>query len=151
MKRFRFRFETLLRLREAARDEAQLRLADALKAVHILEERILAVTEERQQAKGARAARLLGAISTEQLLAEGRYDVQLDFQVRELKSQLQQIEQEVERRRQRLTLAEQECRKFERLKELANERYTQEQLGKLQAELDELGAQRSFRIAREVE
>jgi flagellar export protein FliJ len=151
MKRFRFRFETLLRLREAARDEAQLRLADALKAVSILEERIAAVVEERQQAKGARAARMLGSISAEQLLAEGRYDVQLDFQARELKSQLQQIDQEVDRRRQRLTLAEQECRKFERLKELANEKYTQDQLDKLQAELDELGAQRSFRIAREVE
>ncbi len=151
MKRFRYRFDSILKVREMARDEARLKVADALKALAILDERVQSLKSEQTELKTQIFQNLTGAISVDNLLEQGRYDLQIDLQRRELETQKLQIEQEVERRRGRLALAEQECRKFERLKEIAQENYTRQEWERLQAELDELGSQRHHRMLRELE
>lgn len=142
-KRFKYRFEALRRLHELARDEAFRRLAEAQQAGQVLRDRLAELEQQRQGVRQSTAGQIVGQISLDALLDQGRYDVHLELQQREIRQQLGQIEEEIERRAQRVTLAEQEYRKFEKLKEHALEDYGQAQLRDQQAQLDEIASQRA--------
>lgn len=145
MARFRYRFESLKRIHETVRDEARKRLAEARRALEIIDQRIADTDVEKQALREQRKALLTGTLSVDYLLDQGRYDLQIDVNRRDLQDQRQQIDEEVERRQQRLILAEQECRKFEKLEEIARSEFQAELLRREQAELDELAGQRSLR------
>ena len=145
MSRFVFRFEAILRLRYNERDAARLYVAEAQQALEIMNQRIEAVQQSRGQLRGQVTEALVGRVTVEQLLSRGRYDLQLDAEQRELEIQRGQIQAEVDRRQQRLTIAEQECRKLERLREINAERYQTEQLKHQQAALDEIAMLRAAR------
>lgn len=145
MARFVFRFEAILQLRNNERDAARLYVADAQRALDIMDERIEAVQRTRAAIRDEANRALVGRVTVDQLLSRGRYDLQLDAEQRELVLQRGQIHLEVERRRQRLTIAEQECRKLERLREIMAERYEAEQLRVQQHALDEMATLRAAR------
>jgi flagellar FliJ protein len=142
MKRFQFRFKTILRVRENSRDEAQRRVAEAQQAYDLLAERLEKMRTDQKRVRSERSQQLIGSLSVAGLLDHGRYDLQVEAEVRELSGQMKQIFEEIERRRQRLSLAEQEYRKFLKLEELAQERFEQQQLQIRQHELDEIASQR---------
>ena len=142
MKRFQFRFDAIRRLADQGRDEARLRLAEAQKALGIIDQRINEIAEQQDSLRSEVTGSLVGQISVDALLHRGRYGMQIEIEHRDLLDQRKQIEAEIDRRRGRLTLAEQECRKFERLKEIALEQHAQEQLKYEQAELDEMASHR---------
>src|SRR5262245_10867152 len=115
---FRFRLETLLRLRLAERDQRRTDLAKALRAEEMLrgEERTL----EGQQIEAAARSRQLkspGAANVDALLETHRYEVVLAAQRRQLKQQFAQVEAETERRRQALVEADRQLRVLEKLRE----------------------------------
>lgn len=147
MDRFTFRFEAVLRLRENERDACRARVVEAQRALDIMDQQIGTVDRSRGDLRSEVQGALVGRVSVEQLLSRGRYDLQLDAERRELVSQRGQIQAEVERRQQRLTVAEQECRKLERLREIATERHQTEQLKRQQAALDEMATLRAARTS----
>jgi flagellar FliJ protein len=118
MNMFRFRLETLLRLRLAERDQRRTELAKALRAEELLrgEERTL---EGRQIEAAARSRQLKspGAANVDALLETHRYEVVLTAQRRQLKQQIAQVEAETERRRQAVVEADRQLRVLEKLRE----------------------------------
>src|SRR5205085_10922129 len=98
---FRFRLESLLRLRLAERDQRRAELVNALRAEELLrgDEQSL----RNQQASVAARSRELkspGAADVDALLQSHRYEVVLAVQRRQLEQQIVQVQQETERRRQ---------------------------------------------------
>ena len=142
MSRFKFRFDAIMRIRETARDDARKRVAEAEQAYQVLEGQVKDLDLSRQRLQSQRSQKLTGQISVASLLDHGRYDLQIEADRQTLQTQMGQIWEEIERRRQRLAIAEQEYRKFEKLKELALEKHTDSELRRWQGELDEMASQR---------
>jgi flagellar FliJ protein len=118
MSRFRFRLTTLLRLREAARDEKRAQLAEAYRAVQILEERIQEADAELAAAQAAaQAAVKIGAVDIDLMVNAHRYQLILKSQRKAIDGQLAQVMQEVERRRLALVEADRQVRVLEKLRE----------------------------------
>lgn len=149
MARFEFRFASIQRLHEQLRDEARRELAKAQQAVEMLDQRARELAGQRAELRERNVAQLQGAISVDALLDTGRYDAQLQAQQKQLSEQRVKILEEVERRRDRLVHAERECRKFEKLKELAWQRHQVEERRREQAELDEIASRRGRNLFQE--
>ena len=115
---FRFRLETLLRLRLAERDQRRAELAKALRAEELLhgEERALA-GQQAQAVDHARRLKSPGAANMDALLETHRYEIVLAAQRRQLKQQIAQVEAETERRRQALVEADRQLRVLEMLRD----------------------------------
>lgn len=142
MSRLKFRFESIMRIRETARDDARKRVAEAQQAYDVLEGQLKDLDLSRQRLQSQRNQKLTGQLSVASLLDQGRYDLQIEADRQTLQGQMTQIFEEIDRRRQRLAVAEQEYRKFEKLKELAVEEHTESELRRWQGELDEMASQR---------
>ena len=118
MARFRFRLQTLRRLREIHRDEQRGRLAAAFEA-----ERILAGQREGVAAEAValsntqRQLMQQGVLDVNQLLSVQRYQLSLEAQARTLAEQAAKLNEEVERRRQSLVEADREVRVLDKLEE----------------------------------
>lgn len=143
MPRYRFRLQTLRRLREMARDELQSQLATAYEA-----ERILA---EQQTALGAEAAALVAAqrqamqqspLDVNRLLESQRYQLSLQAQSRVLAEQAEKLAVEVERRRAAVIEAEREVRVLDKLEARQRAHHAQGQLRAETKLLDEMASVR---------
>jgi flagellar FliJ protein len=145
MATYHFRLATLLRLREADRDERRAQLADAQQAEAIVAERIGEMDREigaiRQLGQLAAAP---GKVDVDQLLDMQRYEIQLKIERAATEDQRQKIAQEVERRLERAIAADREVRILERLREtqLAKHRSEEEKVD--QKRFDELAGQLAF-------
>ena len=118
MTQFRFRLESLLKLRMAERDRRREELANAYRADQVLQQRQASVNEEivdtRRQSKVCAAP---GTIHVDRLLSTHRYELILHAQLQQLHRQRQVIATEIERRRQALVEADRELRILEKLRE----------------------------------
>jgi flagellar FliJ protein len=115
---FRFRLETLLRLRMAERDQRRADLAKALRAEAMLQDEARKLEGEQQSlTEQARSLKAPGAANVEALLATHRYERLLAVQERQLAAQLAQVSAETERRRLVLVEADREVRVLEKLRE----------------------------------
>ena len=118
MAHFNFRLETLLRIRTAARDERRSQLSEAYKAEQVLLQQEAQIIEEKQQTK-QRAEQISqpGTVDVDLLLNVHRYELLLEAQHQKLRQQKQQVDEEIERRRQVLVEADREVRILEKLRE----------------------------------
>ena len=137
MKRFRFRLQRVLRLRERAEQQARLGFAEALNRLHALEARRADVCTaksfaESEAASAAKSASLAAA-----------YARNLELEERKLCLEISRVSVEVERLREFWIQRRSELRQLERLKELRFEEHREESARKEQAELEELAALRS--------
>jgi flagellar export protein FliJ len=114
---FRFRLQSIVRLRERDRDEAADALRQALQAKQILENQVSEIQIERSQQDALRMVATNGAIDLQKLINAQRYQIYLDSQVAELQGQISLIEQECQRRRGKLVKCEQAVRSLEKLEE----------------------------------
>lgn len=116
MSKFKFRLETLKRLREAHRSERLVELAEALRAEEILAENsaqlAAEISELREQQRSAMVGRYL---DVNRLLEAQRYELLLKARKQELSKQSILLEAEIERRRQALIEADREMRILEQL------------------------------------
>ena len=97
---FKFRLATLLRMREAVRDERRTALAEAYEADRILAERIEEMQQRHRALYDRRAeAAGPGAVKVDQLLDAGRYEFVLQAEQKTVASQRQQLSEEIEKRR----------------------------------------------------
>ena len=118
MATFKFRLQTLMRLRIAERDERRAKLSEAYRAEQILRGRVAEVVDEIQALKqAARGAVSPGEIQVDSLLQTHRYEIVLLAQKQQLEQQVAQIVEEVERRRLALVEADRQVRVLEKLRD----------------------------------
>jgi flagellar FliJ protein len=126
MARFKFRMATLLKLREAARDERRTELAQAYRADDVLGKNLEQVkTELIALEDRCRKAAGPGAIDIDRLIEAQRYEIILKVQQRSLNEQRGKLAAEIERRRVALLAANREVRILEKLREHQIEQHNQ--------------------------
>jgi flagellar protein FliJ len=142
MTAFKFRLETLLRLRVAERDQRRNDLAKALRAEEMLRAEDQALAQKQAAtAEESRRLKLPGSADVDALLQTHRFELALTTQRRTLASQIVQVQAEAERRRLALVEADRQVRVLEKLRErqAAAHRREAERLDVKQ--FDELAAQ----------
>ncbi|WP_145087849.1 flagellar export protein FliJ [Anatilimnocola aggregata] len=151
MQAFRFRLQTVLRLRIAARDERRTELGRALRAAEVLREqqaKLAAEAIENQEQTRQMMLRHTAAqqgVSVDGLLNAHRHSLVLKAQGIQLAQQQQQVAAEIAKRQSALVEADRDVRVLEKLQE---RRYTEHELASLaleQRELDEIALVRAFR------
>jgi flagellar export protein FliJ len=135
---FRFRLATLLRLREADRDERRSHLADAQRAEDIVRARIAEIDGESSRLRGE-SARLSrpGRVNIDELMEINRFELLLAAERQGAVQQQKLVAEEVERRRLALVAADREVRVLERLRETGQERHQQEADRQERKQMDE--------------
>jgi flagellar FliJ protein len=132
---------TLLRIREATRDEQRNRLAEALRAEEVLRQRLDELASELRDLNGQyRHAKQTGTLDVDRLIDAQRYELVLLAQEQVLRQQARTLAQEVDRRRQALMAADQEVRVLEKLRETQAERHRADDERREGKQLDEVAA-----------
>ena len=118
MAKYKFRLETLQKVREAQRDLQRASLAEAFRAEQVLaENQAQLVAEERELRELQRSATDGKYLDVNRLLEAQRYELLLKAQGEELAKQAILLAAEAERRRQTLVEADREVRVLELLDE----------------------------------
>jgi flagellar FliJ protein len=124
MAKFNFRLATLLKLREATRDDRRQQLAKAFEAEEILLRQALEV-DENLAALHAHARKIAGPgkVNADSLLEAQRFELALRAHRQQLGQQQELVRAEIEQRRAALVEANREAQILERLRERQHERY----------------------------
>jgi flagellar FliJ protein len=118
MAKYKFRLNTLQRVREAHRDQQRGALAEAFRAEQVLaENRAELVLEEQSLRELQRSATAGQYLDVNRLLEAQRYELLLKAQSQELAKQAILLAVETERRRQTLVEADREVRVLDLLDE----------------------------------
>ena len=145
MSAYRFRLETLLRLRENVRDECRQQLATAQRAEEILANRITDLNNNLiDLQRTTHIARQPGVVNVDRLLDAGRYEFALKAQRQAADEQRQAVQAEVERRRQSLVESDREVKTLEKLRAQQTARHRQEENRRETKQLDATSIQRAF-------
>jgi flagellar export protein FliJ len=143
MARFKFRLQTLRRIREIHRDEQRGRLATAFEAERILQgQRDALASEAAEHLESQRRAMREGALDVNWMLTTQRYQLALEAQAKVLSEQAAKLAEEVERRRVAVVEADCEVRVLDKLEERQRK---QHQIAAIRAEtklLDEVASVR---------
>ena len=116
MAKYKFRLNTLQKVREAHRDQQRGSLAEAFRAEQVLaENRAQLTVEERELRELQRSASQGQYLDVNRLLEAQRYELLLKAQSQELTKQAVLLAAETERRRQTLVEADREVRVLELL------------------------------------
>jgi flagellar protein FliJ len=152
MGKFKFRMATLLKIREATRDERQAELAEAYRADDILLGRL---EQLRGEMNGilmrCREAVGPGAVNIDLLIESQRYEVTLRVYEKQALEQRKLLAAEIERRRETLLAANREVRVLEKLREHQIERHREEENRRDIKRLDEVAGQRAAAAMAEAE
>jgi flagellar protein FliJ len=122
MKKFQFRLDSLVRLREAVRDERRSQLAEALRIQASLEGEMQQLRARLDEARQMHTAPQ-GAVDIDRLLVAERYEMVLLLEKHNLEQQQVSTNAEVEKRRQALVWADQDVRVLEKLRETQFQRW----------------------------
>jgi len=117
-----FKLATVMRLREAARDERRWELAQALHARQVLLQRAEGLSEELSELRASDRAAAEGRVDVDALVDCQRYEAVLRADIALLGQQGVAVEEEIERRRLALVEADRQVQVMETLKEQATER-----------------------------
>lgn len=143
MARYKFRLETLQRVREARRNEQRASLAEAYQAEQVLAERQAELAAENRALRDLRQAATTGRYTdVNRLLEVQRYGLLLKAQEQELAKQKILLTAETERRRQLLVEADREVRVLELLDERHQQAFNLEQQRRETKTLDEIATNR---------
>lgn len=115
---FRFRLETLLRMRIAERDQRRSDLAKALRAEELLRTQAQQLAAEQSDlALESRRQKSPGTANVDRLLQTHRYEVVLTARARQLSAKIADVALETQRRRDTLVEADRQVRILEKLRE----------------------------------
>jgi flagellar export protein FliJ len=143
MAKYKFRLETLQRVREARRDEQRQSLADAFRAEQILAESRAELVIETEALRELQRAALNGKyLNVNQLLEAQRYELLLKGRSQELTKQAIMLAAESERRRQLLVESDREVRVLEKLDDQHQAEFHKEQQRLETKLLDDIATQR---------
>ena len=147
MAKFKFRLVTLLKLREAARDERRSQLAEAYRVDDVLNERLEEIARQLSGLKDhCRKVIGPGTIDVDQLVEAQQFELALASQRTRLDRQRRTVAEEIERRRQTLVEANRDVRVLEKLREKQAGRHRQEEDRRETKVLDEVAGRQ---VARE--
>jgi len=146
MAKFRFRLETLLRLRIAERDQRRAELTEILAAEYRLREQQTEIGEEIEVTyEMGRADVREGRIDIDRLTAAQRQVAHFTRLLAEKHQLMEQLQPHIQKRREALVEADHEVRILEKLKEKQTERH-QQNLDTMDSKLmDEIAQQRFAR------
>lgn len=149
MAKFSFRLQKVLKVREATRRQRRADLAEALHAERILTGQAQQLLREKdglrrstQQAAGT------GEIDVARLLSMQRYEFVLKNQLRELGLRQQQLQTEIERRRDRLLEADREVRVLEKLRDRQETQFMEDEQRRETLQMDEVAQLQQQRMQR---
>jgi flagellar FliJ protein len=109
---------TMLRLREAERDEKRLRLAEAQRAEDVVTGRITEIDAELLDLRTSAARRSRpGPVDVDALMELQRFELLLKAERQSSEEQKRLVAAEVERRRETLVAADREVRTLEKLRD----------------------------------
>ena len=138
MANYHSKLESLHKVRVAARQAQQRRVADALRAQAALEEQVASLQYEVEAATQRHRDFRTGVIDVHQLMDIERYEAALKKQGDSLQQQITLVSTELERRYQDLSAAEQQVRVVEKLDERRRRAFEQAERRREQRELDEV-------------
>lgn len=143
MSKYRFRLETLEKLRIAERDERRAALADGYRAEQILDERRAALANEAAALRESQRAALASPyMDINQLVEAQRYDAVLHAQEILLRDQGHRLAVEIERRRLAVVEADRAVRALEKLDQRRRTEHRQHQQRAEYRQLDEIASTR---------
>jgi flagellar FliJ protein len=139
MKKFVFRLATLLKLRALERDQRRGDLADAQRALTMIDERLDELERDMQSARQAiRRAANVGEVMVDALLDNQRYELMLMAEKKGVDAQRQQVALEVERRRGVLVEADRQVKTLEKLREHQFDKFREAVMAREVKQLDEV-------------
>jgi flagellar FliJ protein len=148
MAKYRFRLETLQKVREAHRDQQRASLAEAFRAEQVLAENGAQLAAEELEVRELKRSATGGQyLDVNRLLEAQRYELLLKAQSQELAKQALLLAAETERRRQVLVEADREVRALELLDERHQRAHAIEEQRAETKRLDEAATQK-WRLGR---
>jgi flagellar FliJ protein len=139
MKKFVFRLATLLKLREADRDQRRSELADAQRALTMIDERITELHNEMESARQAvRQSAGVGHVAVDMLLDNQRYELMLMAEKKSIDTQRAQVADEADRRREVVVEADRSVKTLEKLRDREQRRHREEAERRDAKQLDEI-------------
>jgi flagellar export protein FliJ len=146
MPKYKFRLETLRKLRQLRRDERRVALAEAFQAGELLDERQAELAAEQTELRALQRSATNGEfVDVNRLLEAQRYEVVLKAHNQEIANQRALLETETERRRQALVEAERDVRALDLLDERRRGEHRRQAHRAEHKQLDEVAAQRHVR------
>lgn len=144
--KFKFRLATLLRIREATRDQRRGALAEAYRVDELLRGQLEQNENELEQLK-SHCRRVVGPgeVNVDRLAEAQRYELTLRRQEAHILRQREAVAHEIERRRQALIEADREVRVLEKLREKQAESHRREEEYREAKRLDEVAQQQTMR------
>jgi flagellar export protein FliJ len=141
MARYQFRLKTVLKLREARRDQSRATLAQAFHAGDILAQNQRGLAAEQSELRGLRrAAASERYLDVNRLIEAQQYELVLRAREQELARQEQLLEIETERRRLALVEAERDVRVMQMLDNRQRTAHARKQRRAETRQLDEFAA-----------
>ncbi len=141
MAKFKFRLATLLRLREADRDERRGELAEAYQADEIMENQQKELEANLGElALKCRQAAGPGTVDVDRLVETQRFEILIRAQRQQLIQQRQAVAAEIERRRGNLVEANREVHVLAKLEERQRQRHREEENRREMKVLDEVAS-----------
>lgn len=139
MAEFQFRLATLLRLREAARDERRIALAEACRDDETLAAQLEKIDAELHRVQTeCREAAMPGEINVNRMIESQRYLASLRSREKNFEDRRQELAAEIDRRRQTLVEADRNVQILDKLRERLQERHRMEEERKEAKHLDEI-------------
>ena len=142
-KRFQFRFETMLKLRRRREDEHKQVVAERLRQIRAVREKIASLEDQvQQQTDAIRGHTSAGTIDLQQVMRNRHWLGHLHKGILEAQARTRFLEARLAQERVQLAEAAKQRRMLEKLKERQQERYTHEQNHRDTRELDEMATVR---------
>lgn len=139
MSKFRFRLETYLRLKIAARDERRAELAEVLRAEEQLKEHQVGIENDiEDQHAYIRGLTQAGTLNVDLITASQREVVFLKALHVEKQQLMLKLQPHIQQRRQALIDADHEVRTLEKLKEQKHEQHLQLEAAAEAKQMDEI-------------
>jgi flagellar FliJ protein len=146
MKKFVFRLATLMKLRAVERDQRHGELADAERALAMIDERLEELERDMQSARHAiRRAANVGEVMVDALLDNQRYELMLMAEKKSIDTQRKQVAVEADRRRGVLVEADRQVKTLEKLRERQFDKHRAASQSQEAKHLDEV-AVRAFAV-----
>jgi flagellar FliJ protein len=142
MPSFKFRLTTMLRLREATRDERRGLLAQAYAAQQKLADQRHELERQMGEHRSAKLQGAKGRLDVDRLLDANRYQLVLQAEMNVLTRQEAVLEAETEKRRQALVAADRDVRVLEKLRDKQYQRFLEQEAVLQGKQLDEIAGRR---------
>ena len=142
MARFHFKYEAVLRQRQAVEDQRQRELATHLRHRHILSEQLGRMRRTVKETRQQLGQGLVGSVDVERIRQFAQYSGHVTVQVQQMMQRLGEIERQIDSAREALTEAMRQRKAMEILRDKQYQQWLLEQRRREVLELDELAVQR---------